>query len=157
MENGKYTKKPINFQKLLLKKFTPCLYNVTEYSRAGCGANAISVLTGEYPYKVVEENKHRNNYSDTFILKKLKKHGISAKKLTKCDLTNKSLDSDNSFAVSDNHLLLVCQLMRKNEATWSVYWNGLCFHNFELTRADFWTLMNFPIISAYCLHSAKWA
>jgi len=156
MENGKYTKKLVNFKKITLKKFTPCLYASPIYSMMGCGANTISLLTGVNPYQVVQENKNRSHYSDRFMLRQLKKHGITAKKITKCNLTAKN-KNNLSYNLKENHLLMISQLMKKNEASWMVYWNGICYHNFELTRADFWNILNFPIISAYCLYNPKWA
>jgi hypothetical protein len=155
MENGKYGSSNTKFTKLTLDRFDASMFDAIKYMRTGCGANALALLTGKHPARVSRLNKHRNHFSDRFMLAFLRKHGFKTFKITKCNLTSRNTDFEMG-QLSDNHLMLMSQLLKPNEASWVVYWNGIQYHNFELSKANFWNLLNLPIISAYVLYKNEW-
>ena len=159
MENGTYGNAITDFRKLTLKKFPASLYNPITFGMNGCGANALSLITGKHPAEIKAKNKHKDHFPDSFMVKYLRNNGVTPFKITKCNLTGrtKKEHSDLFGYITNDNLLLVSQLLKKNEASWGVYWGGLWFHNFELSRTDFMSLLNFPIVSAYCLYNPKWA
>ena len=150
MHNGKYIKNSTNFQKYTSKKFSPHLFNKSAYKLAGCGANALSLITGENPFDISEKNKHKDHYSDEFMIKHLRKNKFKVFTLNKCNLTNR--ETNVTYHVRENHIILMSQLFLKKEASWLVSWNDLVFHNFEIAPLDPFSLINCPIISAYVLY-----
>ena len=158
MENGRYGRANTDFKKLTINKFPLCLFDYAQYGSTGCGANALSLLTGVNPRSILRMNEGRSHYGDKFMLAFLRKKGIRAFKLTKCNITGRTGDGDFlSGLLSPNNLLLASQLIKKQEASWFVYWNNIQYHNFELGLATFSSLLNFPIVSAYVLYNQAWA
>ena len=146
-----------DFSKLILDKFPATLYDALSYSQEGCGANALAMLTGIHPSKIKKLNKNKNHFPDSFMLKFLRKHGFKIYKITKCNLSKRNTGGNLNYQIKDNHLLLCSHLLKKNEATWVIYWNGIQYHNFELAKCDFWSLINFPISTAYVLYKDEWS
>ena len=56
MENGTYGNANTDFSKLALDKFPATLFDSLVYSQAGCGANALGMLTGINPNKIKNLN-----------------------------------------------------------------------------------------------------
>ena len=159
MENGRYGNANTDFRKLVLEEVPFTMFDGYKFGLTGCGANALALLTGVHPLKVLKANKNRNHYSEGFMVRFLRKHGIRAFKVTKCNLTGRTKNTDQSLYgyIGPNNLLLTCQLLKRNEASWFVYWNGYLYHNFDVERAAFSSLLNFPLINTYVLHCPKWA
>lgn len=151
MENGKYGNSNTDFSKIAIDKFSATMFDVGRFSRVGCGANALALLTGVNPSKILSLNRNRNHFSDRFMLDFLRQRSFRAFRITKCNLTHKNTDYEMG-QIADNHLLLASQLLKPNEASWVVYWGGIQYHNFELSKASFWSLLNLPIVSAYVLY-----
>jgi hypothetical protein len=149
MLNGKYKINQVDFSKLTSKKFSPHLYDILTHSTIGCGANALSLITGVPPHKFVKQNRRRNHYSDSFMIRNLRKSGFKVYTLNKCNLTNR--ETAVKYKIQDNHILLMSQLFLKKEASWTVSWNSLMFHNFEVSRLDPFSIINCPIVSAYII------
>ena len=159
MENGLYGNANTDFRKLTVRKLPLYLFDNGTYAGVGCGATVLGLLTGVNPYEICRSNKGKAHYGDRFIRDYLRKYEISSYKVTKCNLTSraKRTDQELSAYIAPNNVLLTSQLLTKNEASWFVYWNGISYHNFELDRANFTALLNFPIISSYVLYNPKWA
>jgi hypothetical protein len=148
MENGTYGAGNTDFSKYRMEKFAAHIFDIGKYERAGCGATALSLITGVNPNKI----KRRPNYSDRIMLDFLRSHGFRAFRATKSNLTNQKLETFN-YKIRNENLVLYSQLMLRNEASWFVTWNGLTFHNFRVSQASFYDVMNFPILSAYVIYN----
>jgi hypothetical protein len=149
METGSYRSRKIDWSKLRVTKVPMTFYSDIGYG-TGCGADCLSLLTGENPLRLQTKSGH---YPDKYMLKILKQHGIDAYKLTKSNLTN---TPNVVYNLDDRHVILACQLLQKATASWMIFFRRQIWHNFEATKAEFYSLINFPILSAYCLHSNKW-
>jgi hypothetical protein len=76
----------------------------------GCGATALATLTG-IPPEIVAKRNGRAHCSDHFMRRFLKEHGFGIVPLTFCNV------SMVSTRLGDQHMLLISQLLRRNEAT----------------------------------------
>lgn len=156
MESGTYGPGNTKFEKLVVQKLPMNVFDSVVYSKAGCGATALSLLTGENPFSIRDRIKNtKGHYSDDFIRRSLRKNGISSYRLTKANLTNKD-KYDLCYKIKDNNVLLVSQLLAKGEASWLVYWNNMCIHNYEIRNLSPFDLINFPILSGYVLYKKAW-
>lgn len=158
MENGSYGNANTDFRTLVVDRLPIHCFDSYRYSGVGCGANALALLTGINPLVIQSVNKGKAHYSDQFMRKYLRKFGISSYKMTKCNLTGRTNKEANELMgyIGPNNVMLASQLIKRNEASWFLYWNGTSYHNFDLDRANFATLLNFPIITSYVLYNAKW-
>ena len=151
MEVGNYYHYP-KWSKYEVDKLPLHIYDTNRYGLYGCGATALSLLTGMNPWDISNLNKDRH-YSDAFMLKYLRHHKIKCIKMTKCNLTN---TKDISYEISDRHVILLSQLVKKGEGTWKVIYQGISYHNFHLATFSTASLLNNPIDSAYVLFKAEW-
>jgi hypothetical protein len=149
METGSYHSRKIDWSKLRVTKVPMTFYSDIGYE-TGCGANAISLLTGVDPLRLQTKSGH---YPDKYMLKILKQHGIDAYKLTKSNLTN---TPNVVYKLDDRNVILASQLLQKGTASWFVWYRKQIYHNFEVTKNNFYDLFNFPIVSLFCLYSKKW-
>ena len=149
MKNGTYNRK-INWETFKVKKFPIHIFDVIENSLMGCGANALATILGKSPETLKTKNNH---YPDSFMLKHLKKNGIKCVEITKSNLTNNKKATAN---LDDRNVILSSHLMAKGDASWLVSFGGNIIHNHEITKCNYWQLLNFPIISAYCLIHPDW-
>ena len=157
MENGTYGNRNTNFIKYELKKFPASLFSFNEYCSLGCGPNALGLITGEDPAEIFKKHNNRTSYSDDLMINFLRKKGFSCFKVTKCNISNKK--EINNYLInklSPKNLLLTCQMIRKNEASWFVSWDNLTFHNFEIVRFNFSDMINNPVISCYVIYNPLW-
>jgi hypothetical protein len=116
---------------------------------AGCGANALALLTGTVPDIIARQNGS-NHFSDEFMLRFLRARGFIAVQLTLCNVSVAETD------IGAGHLLLVSQLYSKNEGTWCVIFNDTCFHNFAVYRLSTLAFLNRPLLSAYIVYHPEW-
>lgn len=133
-----------------IKKFVPFLWDKSIYLNLGCGATALSLLTNRNPITIRMENKNKEHFSDRFILKYLKKYNFKILKLNK----KKLLDGKDEFLpfeeiLSNNVVLLCCQQLTKNNATWIVYNDNYMYHNLEIMKQKNFDLFQFPVLSSY--------
>jgi len=54
------------------------------------------------------------------------------------------------------HVLLISQLFRPDEGTWSVMYGDFAYHNFEAYALSSLALLNRPIMSAHLVIHPKW-
>jgi hypothetical protein len=127
----------------------PYLFGVSWRTRMGCGAGALALLTGIVP-EVIAKKNGSTHYSDDFMLRFLRAHGFSTLQLTWCNV------SVGESKIGNEHVLLLSQLFAKNEATWVVMHNELCYHNFDVYSATTLSFLNRPLLSAYLVIHPIW-
>lgn len=153
MEVGYYRKKAIDWADYTVDLFVPHLY--TNYS-GGCGANALSLLTGVPPHHILNTNReNRKHWKDSFMIGFLKKHGFKVFPLTKCEVTNVA-GAYVCDSIGNQHILLLSQLMGKNTASWTVVYNELMYHNFETVSFKGLNLVNSPSLTVYVVFRPEW-
>ena len=152
LEIGNYSN-PVNFGEFACSHFVPHLYNSALVQNVGCGASAISLLTGINPYKTLQLFKGYSHFPDSLMVRALEMNKVKVLKLTQSNLTNNTIPTYN---IEKNHVVLLSCLMMKKEATWVVLWNNFLFHNFEVSQISRLEFLNFPILSAYLLKKKEW-
>jgi hypothetical protein len=149
MEKGSYKSKKIDFKKYEISKF-PLTLREKKFSYVwGCGSTALSLITNRDPSYFSKLNKYRNHYDDKFMTKCLKKEGYTVIPVTVASLTNAET---TRYPLTSKHMLLVSQMLMKNEGTWSVIFGGeyIC-HNYQLDILTSLEFCNHPLLSVYCL------
>ena len=147
MEKGSYIGRRVDFAKYATSCFTPHLFART--TRMGCGACALALLTGVPPEVIVRKN-NSPHYSDEFVVRFLRKREFSVLPLTLCNV------STSKSPIANFHVLLLSQLITRNEATWLVLHNELCYHGFDVYNATILSFVNKPVLTAYLLVHPKW-
>jgi hypothetical protein len=74
--------------------------------------------------------------------------------ITKADMTSDRYFVTNSLA--PNNIILISALFRKNEASWGVIYDHVFYHNFRPSQISSLTLINQPLLTAYCLWRPDW-
>ncbi len=152
METGLYKKKATDWETFTVDFFAPHLF----FRSGGCGANALSLITGIPPNKIKNTNvKNKEHWKDSFMIKFLKNRGYSVQPVTKCEVTNEigMYAPDN---INDQHVILLSQLMGKNIASWTVVHNKLWYHNFQTCSFTGLTSLNSPTLTVYVVYHPKW-
>jgi hypothetical protein len=139
----------VDFSGYAASCFNPFLFSSAVHSQTGCGASALGLLTGIPPANFAVKNQDQH-YPDAFMLRCLRRHGFRILRLTQCNL------SQNTAGVHARHVLLLSQLIRENEATWIVLFNGVCYHNFDVYSLDSLSFINKPLVSAYVVIHTRW-
>ena len=155
MDKGFYTNKKINFDSFAIKKFIPNIFDPYVYASISCGCSTLALLTGIDPFILSASNKNRDHTSDKFMLDILKSNGFKIAKLTQCSVSN------NRTRVLENnikyyHVLLVSQLVLRNEASWSVIQGDYIYHNFIINLLKPLEFLNRPVITSYLLFHKKY-
>lgn len=149
MDQGSYTKRRVDFTPFAASFFNPHLYTGSARSRVGCGATALSLLTGHPPEEIAAKRKAAH-YSDEFMLRFLAKNGFRTLRLTLCNV------SSADHEIGPEYVILLSQLFQKNEGTWGVIFRSNYFHNFALYTLDSLSFVNKPILSAYLVLHPTW-
>lgn len=149
MKPGRYGPGNTDFSKLRVSKFPLHLFNKTDFANCGCGPNALALLTGVNPRDI----RGKDHASDRFMVDFLRRHGISVYEITKANLTR---DKKISYNITDQNVILSSLLLRKAESSWFVFQNSYSFHNFSITATNIFDLINWPIMSQYCLWHPSW-
>lgn len=155
METGYYKKRFLDWESFEVDVFVPHLFLM---DGCGCGANALSTLTGVPPTYIRNTNrKNRNDWKDSFMIKFLKECDFKIHHITKCDVSNTSgiggFVNDN---LTDRHVLLLSQLTGKNSASWTVAHNKLWYHNFQTCSFKATSLLNLPTLTCYLVCHPNW-
>lgn len=155
METGFYIDKRINFDSFAINKFTPYIYDPYVHVSVPCGCSALALLTGVNPFHISALNKSKDHTSDKFMLDFLKSNGFKIAKLTQCSVSN------NITRVLENkikyyHVLLVSQLVLRNEASWSVINDQYIYHNFLVNLLKPLEFLNRPVLTSYLLFHKKY-
>ena len=154
MQPGKYKIIKTNFQKYKVRKFIPHLFFSQHVEHIGCGPCTISLLTGVHPIKILDRIRS-NHTSDEKMRRLLREHGISSRLITKCEMTNDEAVVEHQ--ITSQHVILISQLMRKNEGSWGVLYDGILYHNMRPCSWGVLELLNRPVLSAYVLYKKEWA
>ena len=149
MRRGSYRGRRVDFSKFAAAVFIPHLYFGSAKSSVGCGASALSLLSGASP-ETIAGTKHGPHYSDDFMLRFLRRQGFRTLQLTLCNV------SGTWRSIGAHHVLLISQLFRANEGTWGVIFNGQYYHNFEIYSVESLSFLNKPILSAYLVIHPRW-
>ena len=148
MEKGTYTKK-IDYSKYQLSKYSLTFRDKKFAGTWGCGATSLSLLTSKPPEHYSKLNKFKAHYDDKFMVRELKKSGYEVIPLTISSLTDTELVIN---PINNRHLLLVSQMVLKNEATWLMIAGGeYVIHNFQIDILSNLEFINHPILSIYIL------
>lgn len=149
---GRYKRRAISLEALRAPLFN---FN-SSYNGVGvgCGANALACITGASPHRFVKLNKGRSHYSDSFMLKILKKKGYIV-----VPLKWKELNSDPwpEYPIKKDHVVLFSQLMAKREGSWLVMYDDKICHNFESIYISPRLFFAKPILTAYIVWHPSWA
>ena len=148
MEKGSYDGRHDALISFVSPKFCPNLYTIYGHPPP-CGASAAALITGNAP-GIIAKHHGSPHYSDEFMVRYLRRHGCKVIRLTQC------LISGGNGVVRRDHVLLLSQLIRKNEGTWCVMYGEACWHNFAMYSVDALGYINKPILSAYIVWHARW-
>lgn len=147
MELGKYNKKPISFFDYEIKSFAPHIFLSPYSNLAGCGATALSVLTGVEPFNIKNYAKNGENWADAFMISYLRRKKWAVKQLTRLNAADGDYITDK---INRFHIVLLSQAYIRGQQSWSVLFNKeWIIHNFELVKIDCLEFLNRPISSAY--------
>jgi len=147
VEKGSYRGRRANFKDFTTSFFNPFLFT-TDRLNLACGVCALSLLTGVAP-EILQDRKRLAHTSDESMLNFLRRHGFRTLQLTQCNL------SRDAKKLGSQHLILLSQLFRENEATWGVIYNGWYYHNFSIYELTSMAFLNKPILSAYLLRHPR--
>ena len=114
---------------LPLINLIPHIYDSYTHTSINCGSSTLALLTGINPFHISALNKNRDHTSDKFMISFLKSNGFKIAKLTQCSVSN------NRTRIMENnikyyHVLLVSQLVLRNECSWSVINDQYDYHGF---------------------------
>ena len=153
LPKGRYKKVITDFNQYAVEWFAPTIFKKDMYA-CGCGRTALATIIGLNPELVPDGvGKHRH-FSDKFMVGYLRRAGYKVIPCTQCDMTQRADVIMNE--ITDDHVVLISQLMVKNEASWSVTYGGLAYHNFYITRLHGLDFLNKPLLSAYVVFHPKW-
>lgn len=141
-------KRKVDFEPYIVSYFAPHLYCHIGTSGAGCGASALSLITGVPPEQITARHRGRN-YSDSLMVRYLRKRGYRVLHLTPEKLARSS-------RVGSRHVVLISQLFNDQEGTWGVIFGNTYYHNFQSYELSALSFMNRPILSAYLLLHPRW-
>lgn len=150
MEKGSYKGRLVDIPRFKASRFNPYFFLGPLDSRCGCGASALALLTGISPAQILVEN-NSVHFPDEFMLRFLRRHGCTVQELTQCNV------SASDSKIGPDHIVLLSQLFRRNEATWGVIFSGVVYvHNFAFYHLDNLSLLNKPVLSAHLVIHPHW-
>lgn len=147
-------KKRIDYNSFLVKKFVPHLY-CEAYGRLGCGATLLSLLTGENPLYIKNNNEYNpNEWTDKFLINYLRRRKFRVVQLASLEVTN--FDSYEN-PIKLDHVIIVSQIFNRKDSSWSCIYNGRIYHNFVISNFDNYEFLNRPILTAYLVWHKDWS
>jgi len=132
--------------------FAPYLFKPKFISLYGCGAIALSVLTGVSPLKIVNPNRKKEHWTDRFMLDFLRKRDFLTVKISPIDLLGPELENH----VTEEHVVLLSHWVKKDIATWAILYRMMYFHNFEMYDLNALEFINRPVLTAYAVFHPRW-
>jgi hypothetical protein len=159
MKSGSYQKarsfKEIHDLQTL--KFRPHIFKGVKHDklRGTCGTNAFSTLTGLKPVAASELlAPTATHWRDRPMRKALARLGYKTLPVTMCDVTNEK--GWIKYPIRRFHVLLVSQLMTRNEGSWSVIHRNRVYHNMDEAYLDPLEFLNNPLMTVYIVWNKKW-
>lgn len=155
---GTYSRRPTNFNEFAVDRFVPHMYDPSVYGLVGCGPSALSLISGINPYKLDKMVDERMSLPPTKAEQFLEENGFQYSSLTLAKLTNAQIDDNNCLVevVKPWHVLLLVQLYHKQTASYSVVWNNLIWHNFNVQPLHALEFVNRPIINGWIITHENW-
>jgi hypothetical protein len=158
MKPGTYTQKSTNFKDFEVDRFVPYMYDPTLYGIVGCGPAALSLISGVNPTEIAKMVDERLSLPPKEIEGFLDVNGFRYSELTLAKVSNVGIDADNCLAevIKPWHVLLLIQLYHKQTASYSVVWNNLIWHNFQIQPLVALELINRPMIGGWIITHDNW-
>ena len=154
MKVGFYSKHPKDYDSFEVPLFK--FPNVNPFAHCGgCGASALRNL-GCDPFEVRLLHGSSRKFSDKFMVNFLRKKGYKVIPITQCLVSNTPNIRPSDNIIRHSHVVLMCQLYHKNEASWTVAYQGELMHNNEVTELYPMEFVNRPILSAYMIFHPAW-
>lgn len=153
MTHGNYKNRRIEFDNFLVSKFSPNLFN-SAHEMCGCGSTALATICPNINPYDIRDYKNPKSWKDKFMISFLKDRGYKILPITFCSVCNDPYYVDNP--ITKNHVILISQLLMRNEATWSVIYKDFIFHNFSITKLTPLEFINNPILTAYLVTHDDW-
>lgn len=148
MEKGSYRGRHVKLLDYVSPRFFAALY--TGYGKNyPCGASALAIITGYNPNTIPKYHPSKH-FSDDIMIRYMRQRAYKVIRLTQC------LVSRGDNPVRLDHVLLISQLIRRNEATWCVCYGDACWHGFANYTVDAFTYLDKPILSAYVIWHTKY-
>jgi hypothetical protein len=147
MKRGRYCERYKDFDEYRSPFFKPADVRPSN----SCGWDTFLLITGKYPI-----GKFGQLTTDKKMVMALEKEGVTVIPLSICSVTNRY---DLRNLVSEEHVVLISQMFRKNEGSWCVLHNGEIYHNCT-KETDFFHMLEFinrPILTAYILWKKDWS
>lgn len=158
MSRGTYKPHPqrTTYKDYVVDRFVPHMFDPF-YAISSCGATALSLLIGKSPFDythIVSDGA----ISTADFLKELTAEGFRYEELTLCSLSNAPLCQDGYLtnAIDTNHVVVLVQLYHKHNATYTVTWNNLIWHNFDINPVRPLEFLNRPILQGWVVHHPNW-
>lgn len=145
----KYRGRRADFLPFAASFFAPHLFRGEQRHLIGCGAGALSLITGVPPEKIAGKHRGRH-YSDRFMVRFLRRHGFRLLRLTPLRI------SSARNKIGSEHVILISQLLRDYDATWGIIFDDIFYHNFTAYNLSALGSLNKPILSAYLVIHPSW-
>ena len=148
MESGSYRRK-LDFDSFVTGKFVAHISTGASLL-AGCGATALSLLTGNGALRIGVRKK---DWDSGYMARYLRRRGFSVARLTLRNLTNfGSMENP----IMRGHVILARIKVTRGEASWVVIHNGMVYHNFEITELKPYSMLNHPVMEAFLVCHPRW-
>ena len=131
-------------------RFVPTMFDNEEHC---CGTNALAMLTGISPSKIVKERDRVGYWSYKKMLSYLNVRGYTTVEVTVAEVTNRM---ERLEIVSYDHVLLIGQYMFRDEGTWTVVHNYMLYHNFDKDPLRPLEFLNNPSERIYIVSHPTW-
>jgi hypothetical protein len=143
MKEGSYQARRVDFAPFDTCSFNPYLFSEAVRAGVGCGPSTLALLTGELPRSIAAENHNRPHTSASFMVKFLRARGYSVFELTRWHSVS------SRTKIGPNHLVLLAQVFRRLEGTWSVLHNNFFTRQFLASRmVDLDLTLDAPTLTA---------
>lgn len=157
MEKGIYEAEPTDFSDFETIRFIPHMYDPSLYGLLGCGPTALSLISGINPVDLQFLIDDQGATSEEKVEEFLKKNNFNFCKLTLGKLTNSSIENNVvSNVIHPFHVLLLIQMYQKNMASYTVVWNNLIWHNYQVQPFTALELVNRPVIGGWIICHDNW-
>ena len=136
-------------------KFLPLYfpYDLQLAKLAGCPYTAISILTGEDPFKLRQQYKYQIGLSPKVMVNHFVERGFALQELTKRYLYSVLMEGK---LITEAHVILASLRMTAKESSWVVMHGGVMWHNYHPTTTNFTTSMSFPMEYGYRIYTPYW-
>lgn len=132
-------------------------YKLTPDVRGSCGTYAVSVLLGKKPKDCIELLGREKYWNDLRMIRMLRKRGYVVTPLTINGICGTSVHDTRKVKMNGMHVILCSQHAYSDEATYSVFYDGLQYHSGDISPITPMELINYPIWTCFVVWHPKWA